>query len=82
MGGKKKKENNNVERQVHFKLNLILLTPALICNVLISFATLGARDARLCKILANILNYKRQGENQDLILQRNHLLRKCFSVQK
>lgn len=61
-------ESNNVERQVHFKLNLILLTPVLICDALIPFMEVGARHTRLYEMLANILNYKCQGEKQDLIL--------------
>lgn len=61
-------ESNNVERQVHFKLNLILLTPVLICDVLISFVAAGARHTRLYKMPVNILKYTSQGEKQDLIL--------------
>lgn len=59
-------ENNSAERQVYFKLNLILLTPVFVFNVLLQFR---ARCTALYKMRPDILNCNcKWGEKQELIL--------------
>lgn len=59
--GRKKMESNNVERRAHFKLNLIPLGWSLFVMSWSLSWQLGQKIL-LYKMVASILNYKRQGK--------------------